>query len=198
MGNRQRQARKLYELRGMEMRWNDETEDALTLVLGWKSEQYRGAGYVDAFASAELVASFERLRERGKLIVSTLRLDGKIVAGHAGLEHEGRFYYWLPAYDKAFAKDSVGAILLEWMIEHAYQLGVKEFDFLLGSEKYKWAYATHSRLVGPLGKEALSVRTWRPVRARVIKQIRKHSGVYARLQELKRRMLYVRMGMSGY
>ncbi len=198
MGNRLRQAKKLSELRGMEIRWNDDTPEALKLVLDWKSEQYRGAGYVDAFASTELVKSFELLRERGKLLVATLRLDGKIVAGHAGLEHEGRFYYWLPAYDKAFAKDSVGAILLEWMIEHSYKLGHQEFDFLLGSEKYKWAYATHSRLVGALGAEALAVRAWRPVRAGVMKQVRKHSHMYARLQELKRRMLYARMSVNGY
>jgi len=37
-------------------------------------------------------------------------------------------------------------------------LGHLEFDFLIGDEAYKFVYATHSRVIGPLGVAPLGVR----------------------------------------
>ena len=194
---RVKQLKKLDADHGLTMSWNDEQPDALAEIMRWKSQQYREAGFVDGFESRSLVRLFELLRERKSLTVSTMRLGGKLVAGHAGVELDGRLYYWLPAYDAEWGKQSVGMLLSEWIMEEAYRRGAREFDFLLGNEAYKWNYATHTRLVGPAGRLPLSARAWAPVRARLIAEARKHEGVYRRLQELKRRAVSLRQRLSG-
>jgi hypothetical protein len=190
---RARLQRKLDKEHGVELRWHDEDPLALVKLIEWKGAQYRSEGYVDCFQSPRLRRLFDLLRERGRLIITTMRVGGKIVSGHAGMEHDGRFYYWLPAYDKAWAKEGVGSMMIEWMMQQAYERGHKEFDFLLGDEEYKLGYATHARIVGPLGTPPLVDRAWRPLRGRLMVEVRKHERVYKGLQELKRRVKYLRL-----
>ncbi|MCC6810044.1 MAG: GNAT family N-acetyltransferase [Deltaproteobacteria bacterium] len=184
---RARQLRKLQEKHGVEFRWHDEDPAALKQLIAWKSQQYQEAGYVDGFQSRALVRLFELLCDRSKLIVTTMRVGGEIVSGHAGMEHDGRFYYWLPAYAKSWGKEGVGSMMIEWMIEASYQKKHREFDFLLGNEPYKWGYATHTRLIGSLGDEPLVQRVWKPLRAALMQRVRKHERAYGELQALKRK-----------
>lgn len=195
--NRARQVKKLNAEHGLTMSWNDEAPAALAELLRWKSRQYRASGFIDAFESRALVRLFELLRERKHLLVTTMRLGGTLVAGHAGVLHDGRFYYWLPAYDPQWAKAGVGSILNEWMMEQAYRHGAQEFDFLLGDEAYKWNYATHTRLVGPAGRPPLAVRAWVPLRARLLAEVKKREDVYKRLQDLKRRTMTLALQFRG-
>jgi CelD/BcsL family acetyltransferase involved in cellulose biosynthesis len=195
--NRAKQVKKLDAEHGLTMAWNDEAPDALEQLMRWKSQQYVESGYVDGFEARALVRLFQLLRERKRLVVTTMRLGGALVAGHAGMELDGRFYYWLPAYDSQWGKRGVGAIINEWMMEQAYRRGAQEFDFLLGNEAYKWSYATHTRLVGPVGTKPLSERVWKPLRARLMAEVRKHDEAYHRLQDLKRRAMTLRHRFRG-
>lgn len=187
---RQRQQKKL-EKEGLVFHWHDEDPSALRQLMTWKSEQYRASGYVDGFQSKAQVRMFELLLARKHLVVTTMRLQGRVVAGHAGLVHDRRFYYWLPAYDKEIG--GVGSMLNEWMMQQSYERGHAEFDFLLGNEAYKWGYATHTRLIAPLGTEPLRDRVWKVVRARAMEEVRKRERLYRGLQELKRKVSYLRM-----
>lgn len=196
-GSRAKALKKLEAKHGLAFTWNDEAPDALGHIIQWKSRQYQESGFVDGFQSRSLVRVFELLRARGRLIVSTMRLGGTLVAGHAGVEYDGRVYYWLPAYDPAWAKQSVGAHLVEWMMEQSYQRRNREFDFLLGNEPYKWGYATHTRLVGPVGQKPLTQRVWKPLRERMVTEVRKHEKAYRGLQELKRRAQSLSLRLRG-
>jgi CelD/BcsL family acetyltransferase involved in cellulose biosynthesis len=130
-------------------------------------------------------------------VLSTLRLGGVLVAGHVGMVHDGRFSYWVPAYDPAWSKDGVGAILLEWMIEQCHRQGLREFDFLLGNETYKWSYATHTRLVGPVGTKPLAAQLWEPLRAQVMATVRQHPEAYRYLQGAKRQVATWSLELQG-
>ena len=185
---RARQARKLEAEHGLVTSWNDETPGVLETLLAWKSLQYRRSGFIDGFQSPSLVRLFTLLRAGGHLVISTLRVGGVLVAGHLGMVHGGRFYYWVPAYDPAWGKEAVGAILLEWMMEESHRRGLREFDFLLGNEAYKWSYATHTRLVGPVGTKPLSAQLWGPLRARLMDTVRQYPGAYRCLQASKRKV----------
>jgi CelD/BcsL family acetyltransferase involved in cellulose biosynthesis len=44
------------------------------------------------------------------------------------------------------------------MLEESHRLGHTQFDFSIGGEEYKWVYATHARLLGPLGRPPLKTR----------------------------------------
>lgn len=182
-------AKKKLDEQGAVFSVHDTGPDVMATVMRWKSAQYTGSGYLDIFKSKPLVRKFELLHERGLLTNSTLRSkDGTLMAGHVGMLHDGRWYYWLPAYDVAFAQLSVGAVLLLHMFEHAFAQKHREFDFLLGDEPYKWSYATHSRLVAPAGLAPLRERVWKPLRGKLMQQVRQHADVYARLQAAKRRV----------
>jgi CelD/BcsL family acetyltransferase involved in cellulose biosynthesis len=76
-----------------------------------------------------------------------------VVAAHIGLRHDGRFSSWVPAYDDGATAYAPGRLLLEALLAAVAARGDREFDFLVGNEPYKWTYATHTRLVEPLGPQ---------------------------------------------
>jgi CelD/BcsL family acetyltransferase involved in cellulose biosynthesis len=183
-----RQRRKLERLRGA-VRFEPEARDAslLDVCLGWKSRQYRRTGVVDAFSSTRMVGFFRSLFDEGLLVVSALFGGDHPVAIHLGCRWEGRFYYWIPAYDESAASCSPGGLLLAALLEESHRRGDHEFDFLIGDEEYKFRYATDVRLVRPLGRPPLGTRAWKSVRGLIMPVVRRFDTPYRALQALKRR-----------
>lgn len=70
---------------------------------------------------------------------SYIEFDGKPVAMHFGFVDRRKVYFYMPAMDRAFRKERVGAALLYAMIEH-YRATHDTFDFLRGLETYKTWY----------------------------------------------------------
>ncbi len=68
--------------------------------------------------------------------ISTLKVDEKLVASHMGFKAFGKFYYYIPAYDREMSKSGVGTILLKHLVED--NNAELEFDFLRGDEDYKF------------------------------------------------------------
>ena len=60
-----------------------------------------------------------------------------------------------------------GRLLLEHLVQASYEQGDAEFDFLVGDEPYKWQYATHTRLVEPLGPQPRLPEATRRLRRRL-------------------------------
>lgn len=168
---------------------HDESDETYRACLKWKSAQYRATGFEDMFARPAHRALFDELRERGLLKISSLTAGGTLVAAHLGVVWEGRFYYWIPAYDHAFGRYGPGRLLLHSMIESSHARGDREFDFLIGDEKYKWFYATDARVIGELGTPPLWHRASRGMK-RSLRQMMKSTGVWEPLQawRLRNRM----------
>ena len=40
---------------------------------------------------------------------------------------------------------------MQSMLAHGFASGHREFDHSVGGQDWKWTYATHARLIGPLG-----------------------------------------------
>lgn len=190
----ERRLRKLARERGA-VRFEPESRDAALFrqCLAWKSSQYRRTGQLDAFASRRIVAFFERLFDEGRLVVSALHAGESAVAIHLGCRFEGRFYYWIPAFDVSAAACSPGGLLLEAMLEDSQGRGDREFDFLIGAEAYKLHYATDVRLVCELGQPPLGERAWRRLRGALIPHVRRLGWPYAALQRLKKNALERRL-----
>ena len=132
---------------------NDKRGDVLKLAMEWKSERFRETGESDLFADARNIRFFELLRERGLLVATTLRASGRLLSVWLGFIHDGVWSGWIFAYDPApeLRQYSLGHQLLQSMLAHSFASGHREFDFSVGGQDYKWKYATHARLVGPLG-----------------------------------------------
>ena len=75
-----------------------------------------------------------------------LRLDDRPVAAVYGFLYRRTFYFYQSGFDPAFARDSVGLVMLGVAIRAAIEEGVDELDLLHGTERYKehWASATRN------------------------------------------------------
>ncbi len=168
------------------------TSDAAVVetALGWKSSQYQRTGHFDVFSVEKNRRLFFALAERGHLTMHALWAGDRLMAAHLGAVHDGRFYYWLPAHDPEAGAYSPGSLLLEALITESFRLRLS-FDFLLGDEPYKWHFATHARLVEPVGQAPLWQRTLVGAKSLVAAQLRRHQPLYqfARRLYLKGRRL---------
>ena len=74
----------------------------------------------------------------GKIQVSALLLDDKILATHWGFYSKTTFYYIMPSYEGGdWSKFSPGKILLEYLMKWSVSNGLKVFDFTEGDMFYK-------------------------------------------------------------
>ena len=85
------------------------------------------------------------LAAAGQVRLSLLRLDGHVVAFSYGVRGSRGITSYVIAHDGALAVHSPGAVLLVRMLEAACARGDPEYDFSLGEEDYKEAWATGSR-----------------------------------------------------
>lgn len=156
LADTRRQTRHLSALGELVFVYDDARPAAFETCARWKSAQYMATGIPDKFFQDNLEL-FRALQRKGVLVVSTLSVGEKIVAAHIGACWEGRFYYWIPAYDSDHGKLSPGRVLLMSLLKECHARGHREFDFLLGDEDYKWHYATDCRVVGPVGQPPMSL-----------------------------------------
>lgn len=99
----------------------------------------------------EALQRFHREAARGLLDGSVLRLygyrlDGRIVASLYGLQHRERTYYYLSGFDPALSELSLGHQIVHHAIEEAAREGARAFDFLRGSESYKYDWGAENRV----------------------------------------------------
>jgi CelD/BcsL family acetyltransferase involved in cellulose biosynthesis len=115
-------------------------------------------------AGAEFLhACVAAMGRSGSLHLSTIRSKDQTAACHVGFQHDGVLYYYMPTYDAAWSKYSVGTLLRDSLIMWACDHGFREFDMLLGAHDYKSQYGVSTTPLqtlafaqGPLGHLALS------------------------------------------
>jgi CelD/BcsL family acetyltransferase involved in cellulose biosynthesis len=127
----------------------------------WELHHKRWAveGGSDAIDSPEVEAfhrdAARRLAERGWARLALMHVEGKTVAAWYGFRHGDRFAFYQAGYDPEWRQRSVGTVLLGWGIERCFADGVREFDFLRGTESYKlkwangWRHTIRVRAPGP-------------------------------------------------
>ncbi|MGO9483123.1 MAG: GNAT family N-acetyltransferase [Rhodomicrobium sp.] len=169
---RERRGRRLAEAFGeIAFKIHDDEDDVLETARAWKTRQLRETGANDWFADGRTMEFLNLLRRRGLLTASTLRASNRLLAIWVGFIHGGVWSGWLFTYDPDLSKYSVGHQLLNSMLEESFKLKHREFDFSTGAEDYKMIYATHGRLLGPIGSAPLSTR----LIGRIKKELRKQS-----------------------
>lgn len=157
--DRERRARKLVAAHGeLVFTMNDQHEDVFDLARRWKSQQLRDSGLEDFFVDPTTVEFLDELRRKGLLVSSTLRASGRLLAVWIGYVHDGIWSGWIFTYDPEFKKYSVGHQLLNMMLAESHRLGNEKFDFSIGDEDYKFTYASHCHVLGPVGQPQLSRR----------------------------------------
>jgi CelD/BcsL family acetyltransferase involved in cellulose biosynthesis len=119
----------------------DELLDALFALHGerWSTREMPGVladGNVQAFHRDVAHA----LLDQGALRLYALRFDGRVSAVIYGFAHRGRTCFYIGGFDPADALLSPGSVIIGHAIEEAIREGCTAFDFLRGSETYKYRW----------------------------------------------------------
>jgi CelD/BcsL family acetyltransferase involved in cellulose biosynthesis len=152
-----RQRMRYMDKNGFEFKvWRTPEKDVLDAAIEQK-EAWVKARNVESVVSGPQGPEFvrmiaEEMAADGILHLSAVRSPKQqIVACHVGFVRGDTFYYYLPAYDAAFAKHSFGTSLREFLIMWACDQGLKKFDLLLGAHDYKLQYgAVQEKLIRTL------------------------------------------------
>jgi CelD/BcsL family acetyltransferase involved in cellulose biosynthesis len=74
-----------------------------------------------------------------------LRCDGRAVAACYCFYFDQRLYFFQPGFDPEFRKLHVGKVLLGRALEYCFTNRLREFDFLRGTEDYKFDWTDRTR-----------------------------------------------------
>jgi CelD/BcsL family acetyltransferase involved in cellulose biosynthesis len=107
----------------------------------------------------------EALFAAGWLRVPVLMINGQPAAVDMGAIFGGRYFSCQHSFDEAFATYSVGRLLNLHLVEQAYAQGLREVDFGLGAEPYKFDFKPQSRPLYSLslyktGLRGLAAQRW--------------------------------------
>lgn len=77
--------------------------------------------------------------QNSNIHLSYLSLNDEIMAVHFGYMFKNeRMYYYMPSFADEYGTYSPSRVLVYFLLENCFQLGVKVFDFTIGDEPYKY------------------------------------------------------------
>lgn len=151
--NVRRARRKLSELGEVEFELLEDPGDRLDELLttgfaieasGWKGKQ--GTAIQSADATRRFYEeSATWAAGRGQLRIAFLRVDGRPVAFHLGLETSEAQFLMKLGIDGDLAKDGLGLVLACEMLEHGFAAGLVRTEFLGAADPYKMRWASDTR-----------------------------------------------------
>lgn len=105
------------------------------------------AEFMTAEREAFFLDAVTEAARRGRLRLEELALDGTPVASCLGFDYGGSFLLYNSGYDPEYSKLSVGIVSKALAIEGSIESGDSVFDFLRGSEDYKYRLGGQDRQV---------------------------------------------------
>lgn len=145
--------RELDSLEGFQLRSALTPEDvsaAFERLLALHAKRWAGQGGSDALARPA-VRDFHRdvvsrLARAGMVRVEELWIEGACRASYYGMESGRHYYLYQTGYDPEWAKRSVAFLRMGLSIQEAVGRGIRIYDFLRGSETYKFDWANATRM----------------------------------------------------
>ncbi|WP_019962125.1 GNAT family N-acetyltransferase [Woodsholea maritima] len=149
MRNIRNRRRKLETEGALTFTIEDQREAIFDTALEWKGAQYDRSGHVNVFTFDWTRNLLKELiwgeYEGVKGVMSSLEIDGQMVAAHIGMKSDTVLHYWFPVYDGNFHKLSPGLNLLMAIAEDQSAKGVKalhlgpgEYDFKQHLSSYQF------------------------------------------------------------
>ena len=89
----------------------------------------------------------EEAADRGSLKLSMLELDGVRVAACINFDYEDSYLLYNSGYDPVYSQLSVGFVNKAWTIKDAIESGKRTYDFLRGTERYKYDLGAEDRSI---------------------------------------------------
>ncbi|HVI02512.1 MAG TPA: GNAT family N-acetyltransferase [Enhygromyxa sp.] len=127
----------------------DTCERLLDTLFDLHEARWRAHGKPGGFADSRVRALHREaavaLAKQDALALYVLRIDQRPIACLYGYEHDRTLYFYLGGFDPAAASLSPGALVLGLVLETSIQRGLTRFDFLRGSEAYKYWWGAEDR-----------------------------------------------------
>jgi CelD/BcsL family acetyltransferase involved in cellulose biosynthesis len=140
------------ELGTVEFTFDDPDPAVVRELLHWKSLQYRRSGWPDVMSRPwvrELVDRVAALRAPGtRGVVSTLRVDGRLIAADLSLLSDSVYAGWIQAHDTSLNSYSPGMIRTMGIIEAAAGAGARFIALGRSDEDYKQILKNADSVVG--------------------------------------------------
>lgn len=112
--------------------------EILSFIIHHKNKQFKIKKKRNIFYFKKNKKYIENLKEFEFAKFSYLSLNDEIISAHVGYIYKNNFYHIMPTHDIEYNKFSPGTILLSSMIKSCCEeKEIKNFDFTIGSEKYK-------------------------------------------------------------
>lgn len=123
--------------------------------------------------------------DTGIHIIEVRSKSGDLIAFDLGFHANSRFYAYLGSYDEPYSGGSPGVCLLHWQMDRLPLMEISEYDFLCGSEGYKFDYA----------KEAYKIVSVKIYSRGFINSLRLTAYRNARKVKVALKPLFMRFGM---
>jgi CelD/BcsL family acetyltransferase involved in cellulose biosynthesis len=128
---------------------DEEPEKYIQELFVLHEERARQKGIKTTF-SGEGVYKFHNkiihsLLKDGKVVLAFLYKESDPLVSYYCIKHNQKVYYYQAGLSHEGEKKSAGAVLFSLLLEGAFREGYREFDFLRGSEEYKFYWTKNSR-----------------------------------------------------
>lgn len=131
------------------------------------------------------------LGERGELQLWLAEVDGRAIAFQIDFVLPGRLLHYQCAFDARFGRSRPGSVLAYLSLEHGWEAGIREFDYLTGDEPYKLQRTNATRPIYQLAAYRRTLRGkaayWQLVGARShLRQVKALRALHAGFAWLRR------------
>lgn len=108
---------------------------------GWKGRQ--GTAILSSEDTRSFYWSVARaFHDTGELVVSSIALEGRVIAFDLALLHGNRYYLVKTGYDERFRSLAPGLVLRHHVLERCFELGLASHEFLGDALPWKLPFAT--------------------------------------------------------
>ncbi len=101
-----------------------------------------------------------RLAARGELHFTAVFWNDCAIAYHFGFERDGVLTWYKPSFDPTLERRSPGEVLIKLLLDDAIERGLRELDFTVGSESFKFRFANAVRHVYRLRLQRHAWERW--------------------------------------
>ena len=114
----------------------------------WKGQQYQESGLCDVLGVEWVNTTLQCIRRMKSPgfsgVLSALYSGDNLIAVHLGMRSHGVLHWWFPTFDRNFARNSPGSLMMLKFAQDCERLGIHRLDLGKGPEQYKKGWASGS------------------------------------------------------
>ncbi len=128
---------------------DEEPEEYIQKLFALHDERAKQKGIKTTFCGEDIYKFHNKaihyLLKDGKAVLAFLQKESNPLVSYYCIKHNKKYYYYQAGLSHEGEKKSAGTVLFSLILENAFEERYKEFDFLRGSEEYKFYWTKNYR-----------------------------------------------------